>query len=303
MMRKRWLAVLAVSAAFTAQPSARAEDTYSVKVKHSATGDVVAIEDSLTITGDIKVEDATGKPLNTMTNKTVQTSVYTETTLAKEAGKRPTKLSRQYDKAEVQQGDKTTTLPYQGKTVDIEKKEGKYHFQVAGKDLSGDDAAQLDSEFNKNTDEDQLDLPELILPGKAVALNDSWKIDMGPFSKQFAKVAQFTLDADKAKGTAVLRKVYMKGDRQFGVLHVDITAPVKSMGEGATKINFDDGAPMTIAFDVDGCIDGTAETGTLKMDMKMDGSSSVPLPGGAKGKLTISMKVNGTNTRNEQPKK
>ena len=95
----------------------------------------------------------------------------------------------------------------------------------------------------------------------------------------------------------------MKGSRQYGVLHFDMEMPVNSFGEGAHKLVLDEGAKITVAADVDACIDGSVEAGTLKIDMKIDGSAPAPLPDGSKGKFTISMHSNVTNTRNEQPKK
>jgi hypothetical protein len=300
MARTVWLGAAVLAAAAT---SAWAEDTYTLKLKESVTGDVAVVEDSYTTTTTMKVLDAAGKALDDKAKKETVTYVFTETTLAREAGKPASKLRRHYDKAEVKDGDKTTPLPFQGKTVVIERKDGKYSFQTDdGKDLSEDDATRLRDEF-KGKDEDMPDPIKVFLPAKAVAVNDPWKIDMDVVLKQMAKTVPASFDAGKSKGTAVLTKVYKKDDRQFGVIHLDIELPVKSFGEGANKLAADDGAKFTIGMDMDVCIDGQAVVGTAKNDMKMDVSAAVPLPGGGKGKVVLSSQVSITQTQKEQPKK
>jgi hypothetical protein len=300
MTRNGWLAVMAM---FVAQLSVCAEDMYSVKLRENATGDVVAVEASLTMTLDLKLEDANGKQLKASVDKSERTTVYTDTVLDQEAGKPANRLSRHYDKDEVQRGDKTNKLPHEGQTVIIERKDGKYSFQTDGQELTGADAAGLDKEFNQDPDEGRRDLVKWTLPGKPVAPNDSWMIDMAPVIKHLKQMTPFETDSDQAKGTGILRKVYTKGDRQYGVWHLDMEMPVKSFGEGARKLVLDDGAKITVGADVEACIDGSVEDETLKLDMKIEGSATPPSLDGGKGKLMISIHANGPITRKEQPKK
>src|SRR5207302_10305241 len=117
---------------------------------------------------------------------------YKEEIVEKEKGKKATKLRRVYDKAVSTEEGKDKDLPYSGKTLLIEKKGGKYTFQIEGGDaLSDKQVPNLAEEFARQQDEEQLQ--EQFLPKKAVAVNDGWEIDKDALKTLFAK------DAEKGK--------------------------------------------------------------------------------------------------------
>ena len=95
-----------------------------------------------------------------------------------------TKLVRKYDVAEVSKGGKRTVFPYQGKTVTIEKKGDKYTFTVGGKELTGDDVEELQSEFNKHEDIPLEDRD--LLPVKPVKVGETWAVSTEKVMKAFA---------------------------------------------------------------------------------------------------------------------
>ena len=286
MARSSWLAV--GLGLVLASAGARADETYTIKIKEAAKGETVQVNASDTTDSRSKLVDPEGKALFDKDEKAVKESVYTETILDREPGKhRPSKLERHYDKAQVTTGGKTRELPYQGKTVIIEKKDGTYHFRIeGGEELQGDDAKPLTEEFNRGGDED-FDMQKAVLPGKAVAVNDTWKLDMAPLVATFTKATKMQLDADKATGTGKLVKVYQKDGSRFGVMELHLDMPIKEIGEGKSKVALQAGSKWTMDITSDGCIDGSRLDGTRKSLSKIEANGQVPLPDGKEAKLTV----------------
>src|SRR5207249_2329609 len=147
--------------------------------------------------------------LHQKVTRNAQHNVYRETVLDRQPGqRRPTRLRRQYEKAVVWTEGKQTVLPYQGKTALIESREGVYVFSIEGGRPLADEADRLlDREFNR---EDDLDLQRLILPERAVRLDQAWTIDMTPIAGAWERNTMMRVDAAKSTGTGRLTKVYQK---------------------------------------------------------------------------------------------
>jgi hypothetical protein len=309
MVRSSWLAV--ALGLVLASDGARADETYAIKIKESGKGDVTQVDSTDRTDSQTKFLDAAGKlladpngkPVLDKAEKTEKVAAYRETVLEKEPGKRrATRLERHYDKAQVTTDGKARDLPYQGKTVLIEKKEGKYHFRIKdGEELEGDDAKQLNEEFNKDADE-EFDLQKAVLPGKAVGINDSWKLDLGPLVTSFARATKMQIDADKAEGRGKLVKVYDKDGARFGVMELHLELPLKEMGEGKNKLTLQAGSKWTMDITLDGCIDGSRLDGTRKSVSKIDATGAVPLPDGTQAKLTLVAKGDSQETSKEGKK-
>jgi hypothetical protein len=301
MARSNWLAV--GLGLVLASAGARADDTYTIKIKEAGKGDAVRVDATDKTDSQSRLVDADGKALLEKGEKTEKVSVYRETVLDKEAGKRrATRLQRHYDKAQVTTNGKTQDLPYQGKTVLIEKKDGTYHFRVeGGAELEGDDARLLNEEFNKSGDED-FDIQKAVMPGKAVALNDSWKLDMGPLTATFTKATKMQIDADKSAGTGKLAKVYEKDGARFGVMELHLEMPIKEIGEGKNKVTLQAGSKWTMDITLDGCIDGSRLDGTRQSVSKIEATGQVPLPDGKEAKLTVTASGDSRETSKEAKK-
>src|SRR5262249_25527067 len=143
------------------------------------------------------------------TKKMSEATAYKETVQKVDDKKHPTKLEREYTKAEKTADGKTEKSPLQGKTVVIEKKGDKCTFTYkGGEEVTGEAAADLNKEFNKNAHEDDLD--KLLMPKNAVKPGDEWKIDMNAVAKYFAAGEDIDVDGDKSTGTGKLLKVYKK---------------------------------------------------------------------------------------------
>src|SRR6266536_2498884 len=127
MMRKACL-VAALAVALT--PLTAMAQEYAIKIKRPGLGDKTRTQ----ITDDFKLEfkilDNNGnvvmEALETKTHKFVFREVGLERAAA---GEDLVRLQRQYEHAERKVKDVRETLPYQGKTLLIEKKDGGFQFR------------------------------------------------------------------------------------------------------------------------------------------------------------------------------
>src|SRR5205085_323768 len=114
-----------------------------------------------------------------------------------------------------------------------------------GKELSKDDAAAMAKEFNKEKDdEDELD--QLVLPKNAVAVGETWKLQMSAILKQISQEDKLVLDAANASGMGKLVKAYKKDGRQFGVMEFSMELPIKQVGEAGSRLDLKPGAKFTL---------------------------------------------------------
>lgn len=284
-------------------------DNYPIKIKKSAQGDVIRLDREETDDSSFKREEPDGKVSNERKERTVLQS-YKETIVAKEEGKRAVKLRREYTKAIVKTGDKETVLACQGKTVLIEKKDGKYHFAFEdGKELTGNDAELLNREFNKGGDDgDDADMEKAFLPAKPVKAGEPWKIEPAVITKAFEKGASQPLPMDKenVKGEGKLVRAYKDGDRQYADIDIDINIPLKgefSLGRGQTApIGSGSRMVMQVRYKKI-CIDGA--TGNRVTDMSFDMNLDTTFKGldGKEYKFSITNKHTLKNKREELSKK
>jgi hypothetical protein len=297
----RNVCLLVVAGLLMAAAPARIEDAYTIKIKKNGKGDVITQDKKETETSTFKLEGPDGKLLKNEKKEQTTTLAYKETIVEKEPGKRATKLRRAYTKAALKtiEGDRTTetTLPYQGKTVFIEKKDGKYHFKIeGGEELTGEDAELLNKSFNKGDDDsDEEDLEKALFPKKPIRVDESWTLDPAPLLKSFEKGSKspFPLDKAKVSGTGKLLKAYKKDGSQFGVLDLGITLPIKGqfpLGKNQTAA-IQDGSKMKMRIEVDTCIDGTLSDGDGTMSMDIDFTAVFKGPDGKEYKIMI----NGTH--------
>jgi hypothetical protein len=300
-MRRNFWVVLVVGL-LGSPAGVRAEEAYTIKVKQGAKGDRALVESQESEKTQVKVLDATGNAVEDKEEKKVTVLKYRQTILEiPDAKKQPTRLRRQYDKARLTKDGDTQTLAYEGKTVLIEKKDGKYRFQIEGGDeLTGKDAELLDKEFNKENDT-KSELEKAFLPSKAVRVNETWKIDAKAF-KALAKGEddELPVDFDKAVGTGKLVRAYRKDGHQFGVMEYHIDLPFKGT-LGKAKIEVGAGTRMTLQIKVDGCIDGQLDAGTADITTKLDLTGTVK-EGGNNFKLVLNMSANQKSAQKDLPR-
>ncbi|HZT83543.1 MAG TPA: hypothetical protein VFA26_25155, partial [Gemmataceae bacterium] len=229
---------------------------------------------------------------------------YKATILEKpEGAQRPTKLTRTYEKARVTAGGKERTLPYEGKSVLIEKKGDRYQFKIeGGEELTGKDAEELNKEFNRKDNTDTEELKKLLIPKAPVAAGGTWKLDMAAVAKELSKGGGPVIDASKAKGTGKLVKAYRKDGKQYGVMEFDLDLPVTEMPIGPMTLPLEAGSKLTIRMTVDGCIDGTDFSYRMKGDLGMKLSGVLKKDDTPVAKLFLDMRITGDESRKELAK-
>ena len=258
-MRKVTVVAGLVVALFAA--AVAAQDAVEIKIDKPKVGDKVKVTVNEKAESKMTISFG-GKDMAKNETKT-KSVVYTDKVLAVGDGaRRPTKLERTYEKAELGADGKSATLSVEGKTVVIEKKGDKYAFTVDGKELTGDAAKLLGDEFNK---EDKDDPRTLMLPGKPVKPGDTWKIDAEKLTKGLGK--DLVVDKSKIEATGKLVKAYKQDGKQFGVLELKITAPISDVG-GKAMLKVKEGSTVTVTLTGDGVIDGSSPQGKSNAVMR-----------------------------------
>ncbi len=276
---------------------------YNFQIKRPAQGDSALVQRTLQELNDGKMIDKNGTELQipNLESKTYK-FVYRETILEQLPGATtPTKLKRVYTQAEAAEpGRKMKPLPIQGKTVLIEKKDGKYRYQIEGSaELTGKDAAALEKSFSQSGD--LRELMDLLLPTEPLGVGGTWQA--GDTVKQVAQgmgMAGMEVDPKSLKFTGKLVKAYRKDGRQYGVLTMEIVMAPRVLPLGGGKImKLEPGAKLVIGLDLDVCIDGSAALGTVTQRMELSLIGPVP---GAEMRMRVNTRNATTETRTALPK-
>jgi hypothetical protein len=270
-----------------------AQEKFDVKLKKRDKGEAVIVAYEEKTTNAFTVTGPDGKAIEKKNQQAVESAKYREDILEKEAGKKPTKLKRTYEKASVTIDGKAEEFEHVGKIVTIERKGKDYTFTLdGGKVLSGKSAALLTKEFGKKGESDDID--QKVLPKKPVAVGDTWDVNVKEFLSDLGgEDTGKAFDLDKAKGTGKLAKAYKKGDKQFGVLEVELTTPLLALP--GTEFKCEPGSKFTLKLSLDVCIDGSAEAGNLKGELKFVGTSKVK-QGGMDLVLALDVTVSRSDT-------
>lgn len=291
---------LALTCALIVPAFLLADDKYTIKLKHAAAGDVAMHSREQTKTEAITIADKDGNVLQEKKQTTVETNKFKEEIIEKKAGQRSTKAKRTYSEATKKSDDATEKRSYDGQTVLIELKDDGYHFTVDGKELTGDDRGELPQNFDAKKPADE-DMDKILLPTKAVSVNESWDIDGKKLTKLFGdeeKTAK-TLDLDNVKANGKLVKAYKKDGRQFGLLNYKIEVPLKALeGEHPCR----EGATLVMTVEIDGCIDGSVEASSATFSMKIAGTAD-HMENGSKTGITIKFDISSTEKGATEPVK
>ena len=296
----------------TADSWGHGQETYTIKLKTPAKGEVVRVTKTSTTTTERKGYSVGEGDYVEEKSVVERTFVYTETVFERDANNRPTRLRRQYEEAQQKTSseetgkpsivDKAETLAFDGKTVMIEKRGERYRFQLeGGAELPADKAEPLDREFSSGwTDGDKL-----VLPGKPVKVSETWNVDT--YAAEVAKSVKkdiFSLDVAKASGTCKLVKAYKKDGRQFGTMELQMELPLKSLQLGTGRpLDLQAGARFAVNSSMDRCIDGSADEGTETAMTQFNASGSTAFPKGGKLKMALSVSVSTQETNKEVGKK
>ncbi len=277
------------------------DKTYTIKIKKAAKGLVEQTEKTENTTEHMKVADNNGNALKDETKKKSFHYIYRQTVLEMKPGvEKPTKLKRQYEKAVVTEEGKTTKLPYEGKMVLIEKKDGRYTFRIEGdEELTGEDAKRLDEEFNKKKEISEKELERLVLPPGPVKVNETWKIDPKNLIKAF-RLESMELNLEKSTATGKLTRAYRKTRRQFGVIALQVVLFPKGVNKDGMTIPLQPNSKIELGVTIDACIDGSSATGSMSFTGDFAIEMLLPSPNQPMFRLTVSAKGKGTSKSVEQ---
>ncbi|MFO0826235.1 MAG: hypothetical protein U0792_24470 [Gemmataceae bacterium] len=240
--------LVAVFVASTCTLAARAEEKYDLKLKYQAdVGKSVVVKTTGDDQGGWRVFDADGKLLRTI-GGTKRVTNYTLTVFSRD--KSIETWSRAYDTANKTEDGKTKTFSYQKRTVLFERKDEVTRAGVVGKPpLDTEDLNKLIDRANEKgpTTEEWV---RAILPRGPVAVGETWDVDPVIASKT---PADFEVERKGAKGTATLKKVYMRDGTRFGVIQLDLKLGLKRfVGITCDPILAD------ITITIESAIDGTS---------------------------------------------
>lgn len=275
----RWIAMLGLAGLLASPAAAQAQETYSVKLKKSTTGTVAKVEKKDDGLESFKVTDNDGNKIQEVNKKKAAQFQYNETIVEKvEGARRPIRLKRTYQKAIAKTDDGDLILPFQGKTVVIEKKDGKFHFNYENGDALPDAAAKtLDEEFNKKKDDD-VDFHHVLLPMNAVKVGESWDLPADAIGKAMEeKDGKVKFNHDKSTGKGKLVKAYKKDGQQYGVvtLRLELT-PLSFKGDDGNEIKVQPDAKLVIDLTIDGCIDGSVTTAKTSIGFNVNAVAHIP---------------------------
>jgi hypothetical protein len=258
----RSLAIAALAVALS--PLAASAQEYAVKVKFPGLGDKSRVKATSDFEVNFKLLDDGGNAVIDAKETKVKKFVFTDVGLERAAtGEELVRVKRQYEHAERKVKDVRETLPFQGKTVNIAKKDGRFEFQIEGDErIEGKDAEELNEEFNKGG------LRKLVndhfLPRKLVKVNEKWSFDVAPLSKAFMGDGKIAIDENKSTGSGKLTKVYQKNGKQYGVIALTLDFPViQFVGDDGTKYDTKN-SKITVSMEADCCIDGSLDEAVFK---------------------------------------
>jgi hypothetical protein len=254
--------------AMALSPLAAPAQEYPIKLAKPGPGEAFQVKVENNTDVDFKLLDAGGNAV--MDKKEVKGHLFIFREVGLErgpAGGDLVKLKRTYKKAQRTVDGDRRTLPFQGETVLINKKEGASTFQIEdGEVVEGEDAKELAEEFNKGGAGKLL---EVFLPKKAVKVNEAWAFDTAMLAKDFMKDGKIEIDAAKSTGAGKLLRVYQKNGRQFGVIELTVTLPVTALINDGNKTPTKQGK-LVIKVESDRAIDGSLDESLLKVSFDGD---------------------------------
>ncbi len=257
--------------------------TYTIKLKsYPDAGMTVTVRHTEKETGSTKIF-FDGKLVKEELPKGHERAYALTVLVGKKGDAPPEKFKRVYTKATETQGGKTRALSYQGRTVVFEKKDGipsGFGVDVVGAPRLDDrDMSKLS--YNANNDTKGLQ-DRAIIPAKAVAVGESWAIDLKAVKASFGGPG---LNLKASRAGAKLVKAYKKGKSQFGVIEVELKLVVGNLGG---SIQFDPPAIREIKMTIDTAIDGSSTARTETSSERFKGKGVFRE---TKGKIVLELDV------------
>ncbi|MFL5339541.1 MAG: hypothetical protein ACJ8F7_05170 [Gemmataceae bacterium] len=280
--------------------AAQGQEAYTIKLsKPEQPGDRCRQTIVKTDTMAGRILDTNGNALRKNNERKTINSVCVEKILAKEAGKRSTKLTQTYEKAIMFAKGTEIDVGLAGRTVTIEYADKKYKFTYENGDpVTGPAEDFLKDEFkDRDDDTDGKKMEVAMLPKKPVKVGETWKCDVDALIKGFGADMGSAVDPKKTTANGKLLKAYVKDDRQYGVVEVHMEVALTRMGKGDQAIKMVNGAVMRATVTLDGAIDGGREEGVMSAKLTIRGDGKITGPDGNDYDVKLEVTTNGTNTR------
>ncbi len=258
MSRCLWTAVFTVALA----PLPAAAQEYAIKIRPPGLGDKAEVKHNDRSETEFKILDNTNTALQDKKETKTHKFAFREVGVERGSGEELVKVKRTYEHAERVIDGTRQTLPYQGKTLNIEKKNNQFEFRVEGEDsaLEGKEAEEVHEEFNKGDFRKLLSDP--MLPRKAVKVGESWTVDAALLAKEFTKDGKIEIDDAKSKGSGKLVKAYQKDGKQYGIIELAMEFPVTALTGDGNRVPTKEGK-IVLKAQRDGPIDGSFGASTL----------------------------------------
>jgi hypothetical protein len=284
MARCLWF-VVAVGLLTGSEP-ASAQQGYTVRPAKARQGACVLVEKKQTDSKHMLVQDRAGKILANKEQGFTDTIVYRESLLAKAEGQeQATHLQKAFDQARRQVGDRAIVLPFEGKTYDIEFRDGRYQFRyLSGEPMPAEAIAALDREYNSHLGGD-FDFEKLVFPSTAARPGDTWSLDLGRVVNMMRDVAGMQIDRAGATATARLSQVYERNKHLFAVVDAVLDLPATSIARGKTAQPLQPGSGCRIRLQLNCCIDGGAEV--FVVDVNMENKTILLAPGPNRSTVSV----------------
>jgi hypothetical protein len=256
---------------------ASAQEAYTIRPTKAGPGTTLLAERKTTQGKRLLVQDPGGKVLDNKEQSFTDTVTCRESVLAQAPGwPAPTHLVKVFVKAQRQSGDRMLTLPFEGKTYDIEWRDGRYQFRSGtGEPLLAEALAPLEGEYNGPGK--ALDWEKSMLPAGPVRVNDVWRFDLGQILGAIGKDSAMQFDTARATATARLSQVYQHENHSFAVVDADVELPATAVAQPRGVQPLQSGSGLRLRLRLNYCIDGSAEA--LAVDLNMEIKTIVRAPG------------------------
>jgi hypothetical protein len=273
---------------------------FTLKLRQAAANEPVEAQRSDQLKVELKLSDAAGNAVQGRKEARTLTLVFRETGLDRAEGEwRFTSLQRDYRKAERHRDGGKDVLPYQGKTVVIDKKEGKYNFRIGDDLLDGKEAEELENEFRQSG---RIGLNgDAWLPKNPVKVGAGWKIDVAPFTRDLARANNCILDEGRGSGAGKLLKVFEKDGRRFGELEANLEFVITHLldPKNGIKTPCQEGR-LLLRIHTIACIDGSREQSVTRVTLESDVRAEFSA-GGVKHSLSVGVRATLEESRTGAP--
>lgn len=300
---RRSVLLLAVPFLLASVRPVAAEDRYTIRLHEPSAGDTCRIEKDETLVEKVHYRDMLGRTLAERNHAAGEVSIYAETVLAREANQPASRLRRTYQKAWTREGGRLKPLVYDGRTVLIERKQGKYSYFLTGRgELTAAEANFLEREFNGR--DERFGLRHLMPADPVRPGNYPWAVDMAPLVQDLGRTRKLVADPLRAKGSGQLQRVWRGGDgRLLGEFRFQLEMPMSAVKLGRNRVALQPGGKAVSDMTLELCIDGSAFHLTQRSTTRIAATGPFQSADGSVGLVAVMVQAESTGLTQQIPRK